>query len=81
MCAGALVHARVARLVYGAGDYKTGSAGSVFNLVANEQLNHIIDVTPNILSDECANKVSAFFKRRRTEKKELKLKFKLKDVK
>ena len=72
MCAGALVHARIKRLVYGAGDYKTGSAGSVFNLVANEQLNHQIEVTSDILSQECADKVSHFFKRRRKEKKALK---------
>jgi tRNA(adenine34) deaminase len=72
MCAGALVHARIARLVYGAGDYKTGAAGSVFNLVANDKLNHKIEVTGEVLSTECATKVSAFFKRRRKEKKALK---------
>lgn len=69
MCAGALVHSRIKRLVYGAGDYKTGAAGSVFNLVQNESLNHQIEVTSNILSEECASKISAFFKRRRKEKK------------
>ncbi|MFT7053773.1 MAG: tRNA(adenine34) deaminase, partial [Psychromonas sp.] len=60
MCAGALVHARVKRLVYGAGDYKTGAAGSVFNLVQSEQLNHHLEVTAGVFADQCATKISAF---------------------
>jgi tRNA(adenine34) deaminase len=72
MCAGALVHARIHRLVYGAGDYKTGAAGSVFDLVRNDKLNHQMEVTSGIFADVCAAKISAFFKRRRTEKKALK---------
>jgi tRNA(adenine34) deaminase len=72
MCAGALVHARIKRLVYGAGDYKTGAAGSVFNLVQSSQLNHQLEVTSGVLAEQCAAKISAFFKRRRLEKKQLK---------
>jgi len=72
MCAGAMVHARIKRLVYGADDYKTGAAGSVFNLVNNEQLNHQVEVTSGVLAEECATKISQFFKRRRQEKKALK---------
>lgn len=72
MCAGALVHARIKRLVYGAGDYKTGAAGSVFDLVRSEKLNHQIEVTSGIYAEDCANKISDFFKRRRKEKKALK---------
>jgi len=72
MCAGALVHARIKRLVYGAGDYKTGAAGSVFDLVRNEKLNHQIQVTSGIFEEQCATKISSFFKRRRKEKKALK---------
>ncbi|MCP5077502.1 MAG: tRNA adenosine(34) deaminase TadA [Psychromonas sp.] len=72
MCAGALVHARIKRLVYGAGDYKTGAAGSVFDLVRSEKLNHQIEVTSDIYADQCATKISNFFKRRRKEKKALK---------
>lgn len=72
MCAGALVHARIKRLVYGAGDYKTGAAGSVFNLVQSEQLNHQLEVTAGICAEQSAAKISAFFKRRRLEKKQLK---------
>jgi len=72
MCAGALVHARIKRLVYGAGDYKTGAAGSVFDLVRNEHLNHQIEVTAGIYAEQCAAKISGFFRRRRKEKKALK---------
>jgi len=69
MCAGALVHARIKRLVYGAGDYKTGAAGSVFDLVRSDKLNHQIEVTSGVYAQQCATKVSDFFKRRRKEKK------------
>ncbi|MFT6986865.1 MAG: tRNA(adenine34) deaminase [Psychromonas sp.] len=72
MCAGALVHARVKRLVYGAGDYKTGAAGSVYNLVRSEKSNHQIEVSAGVLSERCATKISDFFKRRRQEKIALK---------
>ncbi|MEI6896361.1 MAG: tRNA adenosine(34) deaminase TadA [Psychromonas sp.] len=72
MCAGALVHARIKRLVYGAGDYKSGAAGSVFDLVRNDKLNHQIEVTSGIYAALCATKISDFFKRRRKEKKALK---------
>jgi len=72
MCAGALVHARIKRLVYGAGDYKTGAAGSVFNLLDSVKLNHQVEVTAGVSAELCAAKISTFFKRRRKEKKELK---------
>lgn len=72
MCSGLLVHSRIKRLVYGANDLKTGSAGSVFNLVANDKLNHQIEVCAGVLAEECSHRLSAFFKRRRAEKKEQK---------
>lgn len=72
MCAGALVHARIKRLVYGAGDYKTGAAGSVYNLVRSEKSNHQIEVSAAVLGEQCATKISDFFKRRRQEKIALK---------
>lgn len=72
MCAGALVHARIKRLVYGAGDYKTGAAGSVFNLLCSEKLNHQVEVSAGVFAEQCATKISDFFKRRRKEKKALK---------
>lgn len=77
MCAGALVHARVKRLVYGAGDYKTGAAGSVFNLLQNDKLNHQVEITAGVLAEPCATKISTFFKARRLQKKELKKQLKL----
>ncbi|KGK00651.1 tRNA adenosine(34) deaminase TadA [Thalassotalea sp. ND16A] len=69
MCAGLLVHSRIKRLVYGASDLKTGSCGSVFNLTNSEKLNHQVEVTSGVLKDECSTMLSAFFKRRRNEKK------------
>lgn len=69
MCAGMLVHSRLARLVFGASDYKTGAAGSVMNLVQHPQLNHQLEVTGGVLAEECAARLSAFFQRRRLEKK------------
>ena len=73
MCAGAMVHGRVKRLVYGAVDLKTGAAGSVFNLVAHPQLNHQIEVRSGVFAAETGALLSQFFKRRRKEKKALKL--------
>lgn len=61
MCAGALVLARIGRLVYGAADPKSGAAGSVMNLVNHEVLNHRISVTSGILEDECSALLKQFF--------------------
>jgi tRNA(adenine34) deaminase len=65
MCAGAMVHARVQRLVYAATDPRAGAAGSVFNVVQNPALNHRLDVTPGVLGDECATLLRNFFVARR----------------
>ena len=65
MCAGAMVHARVSRLVYGASDPRAGAAGSVFNVVQHPALNHRIDVTGGVLADECAGLLRGFFAVRR----------------
>lgn len=67
MCAGMLVHARVKRVVFGAKDAKTGAAGSVMNLLQHPVLNHQIEVVSGVLADECANKLSDFFRKRRKE--------------
>lgn len=72
MCAGLLVHSRIKQLVYASPDLKTGAAGSTFNLVCNDQLNHQILVTGGVLQEQCSQLLSAFFKRRRAEKKQLK---------
>ncbi|MBU3022139.1 tRNA adenosine(34) deaminase TadA [Aestuariibacter sp. A3R04] len=74
MCAGMIVHARIARVVFGAPDLKTGAAGSVMQLLQHNALNHQVDITSHILQQACAEKISAFFRRRRAEKKASKLK-------
>ena len=65
MCAGALVHARVKRLVYGAADPKAGAAGSVFDIVRTPALNHRLEVDGGVLADECAMLLKGFFAQRR----------------
>jgi tRNA(adenine34) deaminase len=67
MCAGMLVHARVKRVVFGAKDAKTGAAGSVMNLLQHPALNHQLEAVSGVLADECANKLSDFFRKRRKE--------------
>jgi tRNA(adenine34) deaminase len=68
MCAGAIQHARIARLVYGAKDSKTGACGSVVDLMSDAKLNHHAHVTPDVLADECGQLLSTFFKQRRRQK-------------
>jgi tRNA(adenine34) deaminase len=65
MCAGAMVHARIARLVYGASDPKAGAAGSVFELLRAPALNHRVEVTGGVLAAECGELLRAFFQARR----------------
>ncbi len=65
MCMGALLQARIKRLVYGASDPKAGAAGSVMDLSNLPELNHRIDVEKGILKDECAEILRAFFRARR----------------
>ncbi|WP_390235348.1 tRNA adenosine(34) deaminase TadA [Vibrio sp. F74] len=72
MCAGALLHSRVKRVVYGAPDLKSGAAGSVLNLFDTQAAYHYADVEAGLLEDECRIQLQSFFKRRRKEKKELK---------
>lgn len=61
MCAGALVNARVGRLVFGAFDPKAGAAGSLYNLCSDPRLNHELPVTPGVLAGESAALLQAFF--------------------
>lgn len=68
MCTGAIQHARIARLVYGANDPKTGACGSVVNLMAEPKLNHHTEVVRGILALECGAMLSEFFKQRRLKK-------------
>jgi tRNA(adenine34) deaminase len=65
MCAGAIQHARIARLVYGASDPKTGACGSVVNLMAEQKLNHHTEVIPHVMALECGHMLSTFFRERR----------------
>ncbi|MGX8883396.1 tRNA adenosine(34) deaminase TadA [Methylovorus sp. SPW-M1] len=71
MCSGAIQHARIARLVYGARDPKTGSCGSVIDLMAEPRLNHHTEVVGGILAEECGSMLSRFFSARRASKKAL----------
>jgi tRNA(adenine34) deaminase len=67
MCAGAILHARLARVVYGAPDPKTGVGGSVLNLFAESQLNHQTELISGVLADECAALLRSFFAERRAQ--------------
>jgi tRNA(adenine34) deaminase len=68
MCMGALVHARVRRLVYGLADPKGGAAGSLYDLGADARLNHRVEVRSGVLERECALLLEDFFRRRRSGK-------------
>ncbi len=65
MCVGAMLHARIRRLIFGAYDPKAGAAGSVLDLAADRRLNHRIEVTGGLLADECSARLKAFFSERR----------------
>ncbi|HEU4813242.1 MAG TPA: tRNA adenosine(34) deaminase TadA [Xanthomonadaceae bacterium] len=65
MCAMAMVHARIARLVFGASDPKTGAAGSVFDLLADPRHNHRVAVEGGVLADEAGSRLTAYFRRKR----------------
>jgi tRNA(adenine34) deaminase len=69
MCAGALVHARVARLVYGAPDERFGAVVSQFRLCDSEALNHRIEITAGVMEAECRELMQQFFRARRQQKK------------
>ncbi len=68
MCMGAALHARVGQVAFGAADPKTGAAGSVYDIAADERLNHKIEVTPGIMEKECRTLIQDFFKARRGSK-------------
>jgi tRNA(adenine34) deaminase len=65
MCIGAMLHARVARLVFGAYDEKAGAAGSVLDLAAHPRLNHRLEVNGGLLAEECGRLLTSFFEQRR----------------
>lgn len=65
MCVGAIMHARIERVIYGAADPKTGACGSVVDLFAHANLNHHATVVSGVLADECAARLGTFFSQRR----------------
>jgi tRNA(adenine34) deaminase len=65
MCAGAIVHARIGELVYGASEPRSGAAGSVFNLLQSDTLNHQVTIRSGVLKEECASLLKNFFQQRR----------------
>jgi tRNA(adenine34) deaminase len=65
MCAGAIVHARLARVIFGARDPKCGAVGSLYNILTDERLNHQVEITEGILREECGEILSRFFQQKR----------------
>jgi len=65
MCAGAIIHARIARLVFGAADPKAGAVNSIYDVIANPKLNHRPEWTGGVLADECGAVLQEFFRARR----------------
>lgn len=71
MCAGALVQARVARLVFGTMDPKAGAVGSLYNLAQDPRLNHRLDVTSGVLAERCSLQLKTFFQQLREKQKDI----------
>jgi tRNA(adenine34) deaminase len=65
MCAGAIIHARIRRLIYGADDPKAGACGSVLGVLNHPRLNHRLEVVPGVLAEECGAMLTSFFRARR----------------
>jgi tRNA(adenine34) deaminase len=65
MCAGALVHVRMRRVIFGCPDLRGGAAGGLLNLLQNSSLNHQCDITSGVMHDECANLLQTFFREKR----------------
>ncbi|MCL6269597.1 tRNA adenosine(34) deaminase TadA [Sansalvadorimonas sp. 2012CJ34-2] len=70
MCAGAMVHSRIRRLIYGATEPKAGAVISQDRALERSSLNHFVEITGGVLTEECSTMLSAFFKKRRQQKKE-----------
>jgi tRNA(adenine34) deaminase len=66
MCAGAILHARVARLVYAAADPKAGACGSVISVMNHPSLNHRVEIVQGVLAEDCGKMLTDFFRAKRT---------------
>ncbi len=69
MCVGAIIHARLAKLVYAVDDPKTGACGSVFNLLQTDKLNHTVEIEKGVMEEECRSLIQSFFKEKRAKQK------------
>jgi len=65
MCAGAIIHARIKRVIYGASEPKTGAVESLYQLLSDKRLNHQAELTSGVLADACSAQIKTFFKSRR----------------
>lgn len=65
MCAGAIVLARIARLVYGAADPKAGAVGTLYHICSDDRLNHQVQIVPGMMAQDCADLLSDFFRKQR----------------
>jgi tRNA(adenine34) deaminase len=66
MCAGALVNARIDKIVYGAKDFKRGACGSIYNIANDKRLNHILEIEGGVLEEECKQLLQDFFREKRS---------------
>lgn len=77
MCAGAMIHSRIERLVFGAHDEKSGAAGSLLDVLRQPGINHLVQITDGVLAEACAAVLSDFFRQRRQQQKALRQALKL----
>ena len=68
MCAGAIIHARIGRVVYGASEPKTGAVESLYQLLSDQRMNHQVDIQGGVLAAQCSTQIKAFFQARRHKK-------------